>query len=404
MDYPNLTQGRLIHPQKRTFWTWAIEGKRLTTSSGKVGKAGRVTAKNYPDRMKAEKDLEAKHYAKLGEGYQFLQSENPGPLALQTWIANQYTGFHSLDLDVERNWIAVCRHTGRGQKLCEILILDAATGAIQKLIKLKEFDVSTLRFFAGNVVIQADDRVLELDLATGTTCLLGADGVFPHLDFDLQNGRLLHSTAKGKVPVIQVLDLATRKILLDLDASDQRRVTDHHIRHVGVLSPSGKMAAICRRPGEIELHDVRKKSCRYLRGEFPCVTKLQFHPSEQWLAFTELYEDWRFRLWRIADGLEDSRFDALEYTYPDGTQRPQECFDFAFSPQGNVALRDGDWIRVHDFETLRTIARLQQRHVVKSWGTGGLHLLFAGDHRLLTRTDRAIVSVYDLGEESRVIS
>ena len=127
-------------------------------------------------------------------------------------------------------------------------------------------------------------------------------------------------------------------------------------------------------------------------------------PWHAWGTFTELYEDWRFRLWRIADGLEDSRFDALAYTYPDGNQRPRECFDFAFGPQGNVALRDGDWIRVHDFETQRTIARLQQRHVVKSWGTGGLHLLFARDHRLLTRTDRGIVSVYDLGEQRQFIS
>ena len=350
MDYPNVTHGRLIDLQKRKFWAWTIDGKRLTTSSGKVGKASRDTAKSFPDRVKAEKDLEAKLYAKLKDGYQFLRSENPGPSTLQTWMTTAYTGFHSLDLDPERNLIAACRHTGRGQKSCEVLIIDEATGTIEKLIRLTEFDVSTLRFFAGDLLIQVDDRVMELDLKTGVPSLLGAGGVFPHMCFDLQNGRLLYSHAKdGKRPAIQVLDLSTRKILLDLDASAQQYVADHHIRHVGSLSPSGRIAAICRRPGEIEIYDLQKQVCHYVAGEFPCVTKLQFHRSEQWLAFAELYGNWRFRLWRIADGLEDKRFESLEYTYPDGLPRPRKCFDFAFSPDGNVAIRDQDWIRWHDF-------------------------------------------------------
>jgi predicted DNA-binding WGR domain protein len=89
MDHRNATQGRLLHLQKQTFWEWTIAGNRLTTCSGKVGKAGRATAKSYKDRVKAEKDLEAKHYAKLGEGYQLLRSENPGPITLQTWITKQ---------------------------------------------------------------------------------------------------------------------------------------------------------------------------------------------------------------------------------------------------------------------------------------------------------------------------
>jgi predicted DNA-binding WGR domain protein len=398
MDYPNVTHGRLINLEKGTFFAWAIDGKCLTTSGGKVGKSGRTTTKGYTDRVKAENDLDAKIYAKLSDGYQFLRSENPGPITLQTWITKQYTGFHSLDIDVERNWIAACRHTRGGQKSCEVLIIDAAAGVVEKQIKLTEFDVWMLRFFAGDVLMQVDDRVMELDLKTGVTSLLGAGGVFPHMNFDLQNGRLLFSTAKGKGPAIQVLDLSTKKVLLDLDASAQRRVADHRVSHVGVLSPSGRIAAICRRPGEIELHDLRRRSCRYLRGDFPCVAKLQFHPSEQWLAFAELYGSWRFRMWRIADGLEDRRFDSLEYTFPDGTPRPRECFDFAFSPEGKLALRDRDWIRLHDFETQSTIARLQQRHVVKTWGTGGFHMLFARDNRLITRTDRGIVSVYELKE------
>jgi hypothetical protein len=131
----------------------------------------------------------------------------------------------------------VCRHTGGGKRSCEVLLIDAATGALAKQIKLKEFDLSSLRFFASDLLLQADDRVMQLDAATGVTSLLGADGVFPHLCFDLQNGRLLYSTAKGKTPVIQVLDLATNKVLLDLDASAQQRVADHRISHVGALVP-----------------------------------------------------------------------------------------------------------------------------------------------------------------------
>jgi hypothetical protein len=114
------------------------------------------------------------------------------------------------------------------------------------------------------------------------------------------------------------------------------------------------------------------------------------------LAFTESYQDWRFRLWRIADGVEDKRFEALQYTFPDGSPRPRECFDFAFSPAGNVALRDGGWIRLHDFETQRMIARLEQRHAVKTWGSNAFCLRFASDNRLLTRTDRGVVTVYEL--------
>src|SRR5262249_49366369 len=155
------------------------------------------------------------------------------------------------------------------------------------------------------------------------------------------------------------------------DASAQHHVTDHRVSHVGALSPSGRFAALCRRPGEIEVHDLQTRSCRHLRGDFPCVTKLQFDHSEQWLAFAELYAGWRFRMWRLADGVEDKRFESLEPTSPGGSLRSPECFDFAFSPDGKAAIRDRDWIRLHDFNTPGTTARLRQRYVVKTIGTGG---------------------------------
>ncbi len=397
MDYPNTTCGRLVDSERGLFWEWTLSGQDLSTKSGKLGKSGRAAKKNYPTREKAGIDIEDKIYKKLSEGFQYLQADNPGPIALQTHLANAYTGFLSLDIDMERNLLAAVRHTGHGKRSCEVVVIDAASGGVQKRIPLQEFDVSNLQFFEGDLIIQSDDRIQRLNLNTGAVSLLGKDGVFTHLGFKLRTDRLLFSQAGSDGPVINVLDLRSGKTLLELDAREQRYLTDHRITHVGALSPSGKLVAICRRPGEIEIHDLETGRQRFLRGHFPCVLKMAFHPSERWLGFAELYGDWRFRLWQIKDAVEDTRFESLQYAFPDGSLRgSRECFDFAFSPDGKVvALRDQGWIRMHDFESQVMIARLQQRHVVKTFGTGGFRMLYAPDGRLLTRTDRGIVTVYE---------
>jgi predicted DNA-binding WGR domain protein len=395
MDYSNATHGRLVNPQQGSFWEWEIQKRSLTVSSGKLGKPGRSSKKVYPTDAKAVSDLDSRMYKKLREGFQYLGTDNPGPITLQTWLTDRYTGFESLAIDSESNLIAAGRHTGEGRKSCEVVVSEAASGAVVRRIALSEFDVWALRWFKGKLILQVDDRVMLLDLEKETTSLLGEGGVFPFLLFEQNAGRLLFSRAGSGGPVISVTDISSNKTLLDLDAIEQRRQTDHRVSHVAALSPSGRLAAICRRLGEIEVHDLSNGRRQLLRGEFPCAAKMQFHPSEAWLAFAEVYGDWRFRLWKLDDGTEDSRFAIADHQRPDGTPHYRACFDFAFSPDGKVlALRDRDWIRLYEFKSQELFASVQQRHVVKIGGTSGFRMFFSPDGRLLTRTDRGIVTVY----------
>src|SRR5580698_10048973 len=103
MDYPDSTCGRLIDSERGLFWEWTLRGRDLGTKSGKLGKSGRSATKNYPTNEAAKTDLDQKMYKMLREGFQYLQAGNPGPVALQTHIANTYTGFLSLSIDTERN-------------------------------------------------------------------------------------------------------------------------------------------------------------------------------------------------------------------------------------------------------------------------------------------------------------
>lgn len=396
MEHSKAPSGRLVDPIRDRFWDWQLQSRDLLTTSGKIGQSGRTTTKAFPEPCDAESELERKIYAKLREGFLHFGRDNPGPIALQTWLTNVYTGFQSIDLDVRTNRIAAGRHTGKGGQSCEIVLLDAETGAVEERLPLAEFDVSTVRFFEDDLIAQSNDRVMRIDLRSGASIILGGGGIFPFLPFDIRAGRMLLSRASSAGPVVQVIDLRSSAVLLELDARKQTHAADHHIRPIGALSPSGNLAALCRLPGEIEVHDLRSGRCKWLRGEFPCVTKIEFHPSENRIGFTEFYEGWRFRLWHLEGGGEDTRFESLEYLFTNGEpRRARECFDFAFSPDGRaLALRDCGSIRVHDFESQAPIARYQQRHVAKSAGKGGFRLVWAPDGRLITRTDLGILTVY----------
>src|SRR5436190_15450675 len=99
MNHPNPTHGRLVDPLENAFWDWTIDGRHVTTTSGKLSKAGRTHTKTYRNANEATDDLDNKMYKKLKEGFHYRQSENPGPIILQTWLTDRYTGFMSVDLD-----------------------------------------------------------------------------------------------------------------------------------------------------------------------------------------------------------------------------------------------------------------------------------------------------------------
>ena len=400
---PNALRGRLVNAQKGTFWDWNHEDETLATTSGKLGQSGRQTKKTHTSIDKAKSDLESKHYKKLKEGFRLLSSYNPGRIAMQTWLTNEYTGFAAFDMAPDGSRIAASRHTGQGNRQCEIAIIDALTGEAKQVISIEEFDLSKIRFHDDQLVIQADDRISKLNLESGQTTSIADGGVFTHLRFDLQADRIMFSRSGETGPVIVVLDLPTGQTLLELDAREQRYVTDHHIAHVGAISPSGTLAALCRRQGEIEVFNLNDGSKTFIRGDFPCVSKLLFHPSENWLGFTELYGDWRFRLWSLIENKEDDRTESLSYTFDDGTPRPgRECYDFDFDPAGRLLiLRDGGWLHVHNFETRQSVLRIEQRHVVKKWGTSGFVMKFAEDGRVITRTDRGVITLYNSIDEDQ---
>ncbi|MCD0460006.1 WGR domain-containing protein [Roseiconus lacunae] len=394
--FPIPASGRLTNIEKNSFWDWSLDGKSLTTVSGKLGRDGRKTTKKHPSEEKAASDLESKHFKKLREGFRHLHAENPGPIALQTFFAAHYTGFMSFDLQSERNELAACRSTQADPASCEIVVLDPESGSETKLVSLDVSDVSCLRWHDHRIVFQADDRVSVLDIESQKIDNFGKGGVFPHFEFDLQAGRLLSSRSGTSGPIIAVDELLTGQTLLEIDASEQERVTDHHIQHVGALAPSGKLVAICRQKGEIEIYNLDDGTNTIIRGDFPCVSKLQFHPSGEWIGLTEHYGDWRFRVWSLSDGREDSRFRELQFRFSNGIPRPtSSCFDFSFSPSGKLlALRDNGWIQIRDFHNQKELYRIEQNHVVRDTGTSGFRIHYAADGRLVTRTDRGVLTVY----------
>lgn len=394
---PNALHGRLVNAQKGAFWDWSIDGATLTTTSGKLGQSGRQTTKVHSSIDKATSDLESRHYKKLRDGFRLLSGDNSGQIAMQTWLTGEYTGFAAFDMAPDGKWIAACRHAGQGNRACEIAMIDAGTGDVTQVISLDEFDFSKIRFHDNHLIVQADDRISKLDIESGHATRLAEGGVFSHLRFDLHAGRVMLSRSGRSSPVIVVLDLLTGQTLLELDASEQRHITDHRIAHVGALSPSGTLAALCRRQGEIEIYNLKDGTNTVIRGDFPCVSKLQFHPSEEWLGFCEYYGNWRFRLWSLRENREDDRFGSLMYTFPDGSPRPvRECYDFGFDSTGTLlALRDGGWLSIHNFDTQKSVLRIEQRHVVKVCGTSGFVMQFVKGGRIITRTDRGVITLYD---------
>lgn len=394
----NAGHGRLVSDQKGAFWEWCLEDTTLTTTSGKLGKTGRKNSKVHSSIEKATRDLDSRHFKKLQEGFTLRCEDNSGRIAMQTMLTPAFTGFAACDLAEDASQIAACRHTGSGNRACEIAMIDVSSGATTDVIALEEFDLSKIQFYDGNLIFQADDRVHKLDVGSGDITSLGTDGIFPHLLFDCRGNRLLYSRSGTAGPVIVVTDLLSGKTLLEVDAAQQERVTDHQISHVGALSPSSSLVAVCRRPGEIEIYNIDDGTEFVLQGDFPCVSRIRFHPSEECLGFTEYYGDWRFRLWSLSEGKEDNRFESLPAARNDEVDGlPFACYDFSFDSSGRlVALRDGDWIRIYDFTSLEAVVHQQQRHVVKAFGASGFVVDFVGADRLLTRTDRGILTLYDL--------
>lgn len=387
--------GRLILPTNNTFWDWELAGTTLTTRSGAVGKNGRSSAKRFTNAVKALAEIDRKHFQKLRDGYIFRVAENPGSLLLERHFSSTYTGFTAMADDPHSNTIFAARHTGHGDKRCELVAFDATTGIDTQCLPLKEFDLWKLHPHGGSLYWQADGRVKRVNPTTGTIQPIGTGGMFPFLEFDLQGDRLLLSHTHGGQCVLEVLTLPTLESVWRIDVSAQRHVDDHKIHHVAALSPSGRWVAFCRQPGRIELYDLERDRRRTITGTFPCLQKIAFHPSEEWFAGIEQYGQWLFRAWSIA-GEEDTRWQKLKYIYPDGSvNRNRECFDFAFAPSGKVvALREGATVRLHDCKTRRLRTRIPIHHVARPWNTGGLHLQFTTTDQLLTRTDSGVIALH----------
>lgn len=387
---PNATKGRLINRDKGAFWEWKIKGKELTTVSGKEGANGKKTTKTHPSPDKAGKDLESKHYKKMKEGFKLYAQDNPGPTVFQTWLTSEYTGFAAFDFDPQQNRIAACRHTGHGGESCEIVFFDAATGDTTQTIELELCDLSKLRFYQGGLIAQSDDRVMRIDPDTGQTDTLGEEGVFPNLVFDLQQDLLMFSRSSKKDTVIAVLDLKTGKTLLEVNANEDHDVPIHRVAYACALSPKGAAAALCQKAGEIELYNLKDGKRQLITGDFSFAAKIQFDRAGKWLGLIEEYGEWGFRLWEIAGKNKKPR------AMPAADLSSGNCFDFAFDPTSpSLAVREGDWLHLYELGTHQLKTRIQLRHVVRTFGAGGFHLVYAEDGRVLTRTDRGVLALID---------
>jgi predicted DNA-binding WGR domain protein len=390
---------RLKEPAGARYWEGRIEGTSLVTTSGTEGGPARTTRKSFADAPSAAEALEKKRLERLREGYVYAA---PGPvtdwgLALRLNVSRVYTGFLSLDYDAARERIAAARpHQKESQQECELLLYDVRTGAVQRTLTLRAFDLQQVRLDAPRerIIVRADGRVFQINLDTEARQRLAAQRMPIFFEFHLSEaGDRLLAGDEGRLVVLQVED---GTVLLEVAVEERG---GHQANQVAALSPSGRLAALARNPGEVELYDVDTGSRRTLTGGFPYARQLKIHPSERYLALTEHYE--RRGLWVLDLGTGEDlsqRFHhphLLDFDRPARPARP-ECFDFDFSADGSLlAVRHRDRILLLDFETGEKRAEIRQPHCAGTAGSGAFHLTFARTNdTLAVRTDVGVISLH----------
>lgn len=378
----------LINPKNQKTWSIRIDGNEVIAQSGK-----RVSAKEFPSREAAEKDYSKKVWAKFKSGF-IHQDESPDPQkpSLQFYFNEKYSGFYAMDLAPSGNLLALSKppvKSGNG----EFWTVQLNPFVINRPTPAPRFDYYGLQFLDDEEqLLVHDDRVISLrNLNSGVSKTLAKGNYKGEVTAHCANMVLI---AQDKDDFM-VMDLRTEAELLRIPMS-LAGIDNASSTSCGI-SPDGKLIAVSREPGKVEVWDIAAKEVRIsLDMETDTVSKFKFHPNGQHLLLLD--QNISLKIYDLETGNVLPLPYKVEFSYPSGEKFPVEGFgSFALSPTGKQIAAINTYrgvreIAFFDYESGAYLASIFPEYLLK-----GCKVSFSRDGKqLVIRTDYGLVAVYPL--------